>query len=325
MHFKAYYTKHFVDKRQQQFDQVQASQPPSSTPNSQQDPFYQSLQQTLANKIKSKIYFISKESDSAAATPTTENTANKAAAKATTTSSSSSQAPLTSTATLPTPYSLFKRSAKLKKLDSLTIDKRSRFDSEADLFTGIVSTAPVNSHSSSGSSVDLSGGPHIDYSVNKSKIKNMINTPVTLASKSSSNLDKNNNTPPIVQQPQFVLNMSNGGSNGSGGFIPDSPMSPMQTSSRAAATAELTETSNNFSSSSTSTSSKVNNNSSSSSPYSPPSNSPQPTGPVSLSYLDEANLRMAIVEYPDIVKLVKLHNIDYYEWLAFNSKIFFDC
>jgi hypothetical protein len=45
----------------------------------------------------------------------------------------------------------------------------------------------------------------------------------------------------------------------------------------------------------------------------------------STSYLDENNLKLAIVDYNDIVKLVKLQDlIDTNEWLAFNTKMYFD-
>lgn len=45
----------------------------------------------------------------------------------------------------------------------------------------------------------------------------------------------------------------------------------------------------------------------------------------SISYLDENNLKMAIVDYTDLLKLVKLQNaIDHHEWLAFNTKMYFD-
>lgn len=41
----------------------------------------------------------------------------------------------------------------------------------------------------------------------------------------------------------------------------------------------------------------------------------------STSYLDENNLKLAIIDYSDILKLIKLQNsIEYHEWLAFNSK-----
>ena len=40
-----------------------------------------------------------------------------------------------------------------------------------------------------------------------------------------------------------------------------------------------------------------------------------------ISYLDENNLKLAVVDYPDILKLIKLQNlIEYQEWIAFNSK-----
>ncbi len=45
----------------------------------------------------------------------------------------------------------------------------------------------------------------------------------------------------------------------------------------------------------------------------------------STSYLDENNLKLAIIDYPDILKLIKLQNsIEYQEWLAFNTKMYFD-
>lgn len=45
----------------------------------------------------------------------------------------------------------------------------------------------------------------------------------------------------------------------------------------------------------------------------------------SVSYLDESNLKLAIIDYSDILKLIKLQNsIEYQEWLAFNTKMYFD-
>lgn len=45
----------------------------------------------------------------------------------------------------------------------------------------------------------------------------------------------------------------------------------------------------------------------------------------SVSYLDDSNLKLAIIEYSDILKLVKLQNsIEYQEWMAFNTKMFFE-
>ncbi len=41
----------------------------------------------------------------------------------------------------------------------------------------------------------------------------------------------------------------------------------------------------------------------------------------SASYTDDANLKLAIIEFSDLIKLIKLQSpIDHYEWLAFNSK-----
>ncbi len=46
-------------------------------------------------------------------------------------------------------------------------------------------------------------------------------------------------------------------------------------------------------------------------------------GSVQTSYLDEKNLKLAIVDYSDILKLIKLQNsIEYQEWIAFNSNLF---
>ncbi len=44
----------------------------------------------------------------------------------------------------------------------------------------------------------------------------------------------------------------------------------------------------------------------------------------SVSYLDESNLKLAIIDYSDILKLIKLQNsIEYQEWIAFNSKFYY--
>ena len=45
----------------------------------------------------------------------------------------------------------------------------------------------------------------------------------------------------------------------------------------------------------------------------------------SLSYVDDNNLKMAIVDYTDLLKLIKLQSsINLPEWLAFNTKMYFD-
>lgn len=45
----------------------------------------------------------------------------------------------------------------------------------------------------------------------------------------------------------------------------------------------------------------------------------------STSYLDEANLKLAVIDYADILKLIKLQNsIEFQEWIAFNTKMYFD-
>lgn len=45
----------------------------------------------------------------------------------------------------------------------------------------------------------------------------------------------------------------------------------------------------------------------------------------SFDYLDDSNLKIAIVEYNDLLKLIKLQNsIDQNEWLAFNTKMYFE-
>ena len=45
----------------------------------------------------------------------------------------------------------------------------------------------------------------------------------------------------------------------------------------------------------------------------------------SFSYLDDNNLKMAIVDYTDLLKLIKLQSsINLQEWLAFNTKMYFD-
>lgn len=45
----------------------------------------------------------------------------------------------------------------------------------------------------------------------------------------------------------------------------------------------------------------------------------------SVNYTDDANLKLAIIEFSDLIKLIKLQGpIDHYEWLAFNTKMYFD-
>jgi hypothetical protein len=79
---------------------------------------------------------------------------------------------------------------------------------------------------------------------------------------------------------------------------------------------------NNNNNNMSTTSSSSNKNSPSSSSNSPSTQTTANTTP-SLSYLDESNLKMAVVDYPDIMRLVKLQSmIDYHEWLAFNSKFY---
>lgn len=71
-----------------------------------------------------------------------------------------------------------------------------------------------------------------------------------------------------------------------------------------------------LSSSTSSANTNVNNSSNETSEKASPSKGTQ-----SVSYLDDSNLKLAIIDYSDILKLIKLQNsIEYQEWLAFNSK-----
>lgn len=94
---------------------------------------------------------------------------------------------------------------------------------------------------------------------------------------------------PIVQQPQSIKSTNNlSTSNSSYVSMPLSPVNKLNTQN------------SNESSSQNSNSSKV----------------------TSVSYLDDSNLKLAVIDYSDILKLIKLQNsIEYQEWMAFNSKI----
>jgi hypothetical protein len=358
MSLKAYYSKHF-EKRLQQKDH-QPEQHEASVDNNEQAEsslIITSLPQTLTNKLKNKISFTSRDSSSSN-NNSFNNSVNEVAAD-------ESTSPLPSDLNLssnhsPVSYSIFKRSAKLKKLNSaLSVDKRSRFDenySSSSVSNHHHHTAAANtkSHSSSTSSnsVDLN-----TVIINT----NMINS----NSNNNNNNNNNNNSPvlfsspssaaaaPIVQQPQSVLmndptghddeanidatatldmsTSSSTSSNANSSVMQSleavaSPMSMQSspsfssqstpycldtTSSSAATTANHVSSPSSSSSSKTQTNNNNNDNTTSSSS--------------SLSYLDEANLKMAIVDYPDIMRLVKLQNmIDYHEWLAFNSELIFN-
>ena len=96
----------------------------------------------------------------------------------------------------------------------------------------------------------------------------------------------------------------------------------------AAATATVTLNSSKQTSStlpqptSTSSSSSLSSSSITNQPISNSSGAVNKTN--STSYLDESNLKLAVIDYPDILKLIKLQNsIEYQEWLAFNSELLF--
>lgn len=129
-------------------------------------------------------------------------------------------------------------------------------------------------------------------SSNGSTENNLIMTTTNNTNNVSNNLSETNNqnlmTLPIVQQPQSVKSAAN---------LSVSTSSPTP-----------------------SYKSNTQNDSNNASPNSSGNNKVQ-----SVSYLDDHNLKLAIIDYSDILKLIKLQNsIEYQEWLAFNTKMYFD-
>ena len=108
---------------------------------------------------------------------------------------------------------------------------------------------------------------------------------------------------PIVKQPQFVTNslLCSSSSN----ILAKSFQNPNNPTQLKQASSQVTSANknNNAKNSENSTNSNTNNKI------------------TSLSYLDESNLKIACVEYIDLLRLIKLQNcMDQNEWLAFNSK-----
>lgn len=117
---------------------------------------------------------------------------------------------------------------------------------------------------------------------------NSNNVPHSL-SKTDAILNKNLISSPIIQQPQSIKSTTNlSVSNSSSSSTPSPSSAKMNTQNDK--------------------SSQNNNNNKS-----------------SVSYLDDSNLKLAIIDYSDILKLIKLQNsIEYQEWMAFNTKMYFD-
>ena len=178
----------------------------------------------------------------------------------------------------------------------------------------------ASSHSSSGSANNITGGSSSENICNLNKITNSSNMIMTASnttnsasypvSSVSSQLNVNYNFPsvdeqhvlPIVKQPQFISNSmlsSNNNNNTSSKTVQNqnNALQSKQTSNQ-----QLN-------------SSNVKNE----------SNGVNPANKItSFSYLDDNNLKIAIVEYTDLLRLIKLQNcMDQNEWLAFNSKTFF--
>ncbi len=173
MSFKAYYSKHF-ERRSKEVS-------PAAV-DDHQPIIQESLPQTITNKLRNKISF-----GSTTAEPQQQQQQQQ--------THDQGHSPTSSTS-----YSIFKRTAKLKKLNSsLSVDKRSRYETSTNTNTSTnnytqksnAGAVSGNDSSTSSNSVDLS--PLV-----------MMTSPVPAQS----------NTP-IVQQPHFVLN-NNGKINAGG-------------------------------------------------------------------------------------------------------------
>ncbi len=158
----------------------------------------------------------------------------------------------------------------------------------------------IDSSYASNNSIRISScGEHSSSSSGSNENNNLIMT--------TSTTNSNNNVPhsllfnseqisPIVQQPQSVKSTNN--------------LSTSNSSTSAASTPSPSVNNSHNSNSHSTQSSYLNSESK--------NNSNKVN---SVSYLDDSNLKLAIIDYSDILKLIKLQNsIEYQEWMAFNSK-----
>ncbi|RNA00230.1 MOB kinase activator 2-like isoform X1 [Brachionus plicatilis] len=194
------------------------------------------------------------------------------------------------------------------KLATLPFDKKSRLNLESSVLSTNSSLNTSNnssirtiSNSSSTSTDTDSGANQIDI-LSKTCL-NAQNSPhwdqedmlMTNNNKALNYTSSSNNyqsTTPIVQQPQFVSHTMS-----TSVFLSPNMNTPVQNGTSSATT--LTPIS----------SAKSNNG----------------DRITSLSYLDDSNLKLACVDPNDLTKLTKLQqSIDHNEWLAYNTKMFFD-
>lgn len=160
----------------------------------------------------------------------------------------------------------------------------------------------IDSSYASNNSIRISScGEHSSSSSGSTENNNLIMT--------TSTTNSNNNVPhsllfnseqisPIVQQPQSVKSTNNLSTSNSSTSAASTPSPNVNNSNNSNI--------NNYSTQSSSLNSENKNNSNKVN---------------SVSYLDDSNLKLAIIDYSDILKLIKLQNsIEYQEWMAFNSK-----
>jgi hypothetical protein len=202
-------------------------------------------------------------------------------------------------------------------LNSVSAPPKERIEEEEKC--SLESNASSNSSSSANNITGDSGSENI---CNLNKITNSSNMIMTASnttnsasypvSSVSSQLNVNYNFPsvdeqhvlPIVKQPQFIsnsmLSSNNSNNNNTSSKIvqnQNNALQPKQTSNQQLNSNNVKSESNGVNSAN-----KV----------------------TSFSYLDDNNLKIAIVEYTDLLRLIKLQNcMDQNEWLAFNSKNFF--
>ena len=167
----------------------------------------------------------------------------------------------------------------------------------------------LESNASSNSSANITGDSSTEsiYNLNKLNNNNMTMTATNTTTSAypvssvSSQLNVNYNFPsideqhvlPIVKQPQFISNSMLSSNNST------------KTIQNQSNVVQAKQTSNSTNVKNDNTNSGVNSN----------------NKVTSFSYLDDNNLKIAIIEYNDLLRLIKLQNcMDQNEWLAFNSK-----
>ena len=190
--------------------------------------------------------------------------------------------------------SSFKESSLISIKDSFSSKSRSSTLPFKRSHTTNVLEQSIDSSYASNSSSHISSCESSSSSVSATTENNLINTMTTTNNRSSltdvpgSLNNENLVNSPIVKQPQAVKSSTS-----------------LSTSNSTSSSANTNVNHNSLNETSSSQKPSASNN----------------KNTQSVSYLDDANLKLAVIDYSDILKLIKLQNsIEYQEWLAFNSK-----